>query len=321
MRTEADEGGLLRAAATFCSAASFAAGAVVAVNAELRIVGGLLGSRTTLVSVFLAVGTFVFSIAVVVWRGLDTVGTEVAIVEVGADVRVLADEEPVPCAAADGLALEPEPEDDAALRTGLFGSAGEGRGEVVVDFDGGRVRFFPDLVVGAALFEVNIDFVGDFGAGAALGTTGFGFGFGFGFGSALTGFAGSSTSFSVGIESSGFSGITSTCLAEASSKLGGKAVPIGREKDGAVYPFRVSRSCFLRFASSSGCFWAVSPGSFSLALSKGPPKSLPPSETETTGLIGLDGDGFSPRIGLLFAWTATKDVLTLPSGLGPGLCS
>lgn len=171
-------------------------------NAELRIVGGLLGSRTTLVSAFLAAGTFAFSIAAVVWRGLDAVGTEVAVVEVGAVVRVLTDEEPVPCAAADGLALDPEPDDDAALRTGLFGSAGEGRGEVVADFDGGRVRFFPDLVVGATLFEVNIDFVGDFGAGAVLGTTGFGFGFGFG--SALTGFAGSSTSFPMGIESSGF---------------------------------------------------------------------------------------------------------------------
>lgn len=172
-------------------------------NAELRIVGGLLGSRTTLVSAFLAAGTFAFSIAAVVWRVLDAVGTEVVVVEVGGAVRALTDEEPVPCAAADGLGLDPEPEDDAALRTGLFGSAGEGRGEVVVDFDGGRVRFFPDLVAGATLFvlfEVNIDLVGDFGAGTVLVATGFGFGFG----SALTGFAGSSISFPIGIESSGF---------------------------------------------------------------------------------------------------------------------
>lgn len=165
------------------------------------MVGGLLGSRTTLVSTFLAAGTFAFSTAAVGWRGL---GAEMAVVEVGAAVRVLADEGPVTCAVVDGLARDPELE-DAALRTGLFGSAGEGRGEVVVDFDGGSVRVFPDLVAVAALFvllEVNIDFVGDFGATAVLGATGFGFGFGFS--SALTGFAGSSTSFPMGIESSSF---------------------------------------------------------------------------------------------------------------------
>lgn len=302
-------------------------------NAELRMVGGLLagllGSLTTLVSTFLATGTFAFSVAVVGWRSLDAVGAEVAVdgvavVEVGAAVRVLTDEEPAPCVAVGGLVRDPELEDDAILRTGLFGSAGEGRGEVVVDFDGGKVRFFPDLVTGDTfvLFEVNIDFVGDFGAGAALVVAGFGFTSALiTFASALAGFVGSSAPFPVDIGSTGFCGITSTCLMEVISGLGGSPVPM-EEKDGAVYPFRVSRSCFLRFASSSGCFlWVCSPSSFSVEVSKGPPNNFAPSEIETTGLIGLDGDDTfcSPRIGLPFPWTATKDVLTLPRGLGPGL--
>lgn len=323
------------------------------------MVGGLLGSRTTLGSTFLATCAFAFSVVAMGWRDLEAAGAEfadavVAVVEVDAAARVLTDEEPVPGAVVDGLTRDPELEDDTALRTGLFGSAGEGRGEVVVDFDGGRVRFFPDLAAGTnlfVLFEENIDFVGDFGAGPAFGTAVFVFasaliGFasaltGFasaltGFASALTGFAsalagfasalaglvGSSASFPVDFESSGFCGMTSACLMETISGLGGNPVPMG-EKGGAVYPFRVSRSCFLRFASSSGCFlWAGSPGSPSFAVPKGPPNSFAPSEIETTGLIGLDGDvAFSPRIGLPFPWTATNDVLTLPRGLGPGLWS
>lgn len=324
LRTEADEGGLLRAAKAFWSAASFATEAVVGENAELRMLGGLVGSRAGLVSNFLAAGAFAFSVAgagaVAGWRGGLGAAGAVAAADADVDVvvRVLADEEPVPCAAVGSLARDPELEDDAALRTGLFGRAGEGRGEVVADFDGGRVRFFPDLVAGATLFvllEENADFVGDLGAGPALAAAGFGFG------SALTGFVGSSAFFPVGIESSCFCEIVSPCLVEVVSKPGDSPVPMEGKGTAAVYPFRVSRSCFLRFASSSGCLLANSATFFSLAVSKGPPNIFAPSETETTGLIGPDADGAfcSPRAGLLFPRTATNDVPTLPSGLGPGL--
>lgn len=101
LRTEADEGGLLRAVAALWSAASFAADAAVGANAELRIVGGFVGSRTGFVgSVFWVADTFDFVAAVIGWRGFDIVGVvdgvNVGVIEAEAGVRGFVDEELVP---------------------------------------------------------------------------------------------------------------------------------------------------------------------------------------------------------------------------------
>lgn len=195
-----------------------------------------------------------------------------------------------------GFARKPEFGPNATRRTGLFGgNAGEGRGDVVLDFAGGRERVFPDFVVGpglAVLLDENVDFVGDFGTGAAVG---------FGFGSAPTGFSCSFPSFSEGIGSSGFSVVTPS-LMKTFSKPEDNTVPGGVVGSfrGVGNPLLLPVSSFLIVGSSGvllpllvsatssffTSFSTLNPSFFWTS-----PANAAPSETDTTGLIttGLGG--------------------------------
>jgi hypothetical protein len=187
LRTDADDGALvLRAAAAFCSAASLAADAAVGANAELRTVGGFVDSRAGfVVSNFCVATDFAFA-AAVVGRDFGTVDVDADAdvdVDATAGVRALEDAGAVFVAVVVDFARD---ELDAALRAGLLGAnAGEGSGDVVLDFDEGRERVFPDLLVATdlVLLLVKADLVGDLGAGAPLTVLDFDFG------SSLVGFA------------------------------------------------------------------------------------------------------------------------------------
>lgn len=186
LRTDADDGALaLRAAAAFCSAVSLAADAVVDANAELRTVGGFVDSRAGfVVSDFCVATDFAFD-AAVVGRDFGTVDADVD-ADATAGVRALEDAGAVFVVVVVDFARDEELELDAALRAGLLGaSAGEGSGDAVLDFDEGRERVFPDLLVATdlVLLLVKADLVGDLGAGAPLTVLDFDFG------SSLVGFA------------------------------------------------------------------------------------------------------------------------------------
>lgn len=316
LRTEADDGALLLRAA---------ADAVVGANAELRIVGGFAGSRAVLAtSGFCAAAAFAFTV-VVAGRGFGAVDVDVG-VDAAAGVRALEDAEVVFVALVVGFALDKELELDVALRAGLLGgNAGEGSGDVVLDFDGGSERVFPDLlaVTDLAVLLEEADLVGDLGAGAPLTVLDFGFG------SSLAGFACSSF-FSTSPPRTGSIGVTgaSPFFVETFSKAGSNTVGLTGSCFGCERrpPFIIPKS-FLEFNSSgvltplsASAIWSLVSiaGCCFPKASKASPDSFWPSGKVMVGLVteGLTGTFCSPRSPLLLPVTATNEVLTLPSGLG-----